>query len=171
MPGDAAHSIYVFDTGAGLLKVGRASNVESRRSAILAGCPYPLTVAFTRPIPAARASAAESIAHQKLAIYRAVREWFTCDLATAIAAVEAAAVEALAGRAPELSPDDRDVRCATRITALEAARHLSDIDLPGFQLRHQSRWCIRAFDGYVITFEWSCSRAEDLELVQLPAAA
>lgn len=59
-----------------------------RLESIQTGCPFPLTVAYSVPVLPGYAPALEKAAHRQLAAYRREGEWFECDSAVAIAAVE-----------------------------------------------------------------------------------
>jgi hypothetical protein len=72
----------------GPFKIGKANNVEQRLAQFQTSWPVKLLLIEYRAVPRAEVLSIESRIHKTLAEYRMQGEWFSCDLATAKAAMD-----------------------------------------------------------------------------------
>jgi Meiotically up-regulated gene 113 len=73
---------------AGPFKIGRTNNVEQRLAQLQTATYEKLLLIESHPVPRAEVLSIESRIHETLAGYRMAGEWFSCDLATAKAAMD-----------------------------------------------------------------------------------
>ncbi len=70
------------------IKIGVASNIESRMGAMRTNCPYPLALVGSRRFPNASAALrVEKLLHQELAGQRHMGEWFRTGPIDPVAAI------------------------------------------------------------------------------------
>lgn len=92
--------IYVMACDDGTVKVGRSHDPGRRLSAIQTARSGAVTLAHAAPVHPRLAAAVEASAHAALAPYRLRGEWFRIDAATAVAAVDRAAIRHDAALSP-----------------------------------------------------------------------
>lgn len=83
--------VYVIASEAGPVKIGIATDVQARFSALKTSSPWPLTLAVAVEVRGGPAERLERSAHEALAGSRMAGEWFSCSPADAIKAVRNAA--------------------------------------------------------------------------------
>lgn len=113
--------IYVIGPEGGPLKIGVASDVEARRSALQTANALPLVVHHRVGVPRGLAKVAEALAHKALAEARMMGEWFDASLGCCVAAVEAAIVDAPRVVASTARVVERADRSAPDVAQLRAA--------------------------------------------------
>ena len=83
--------IYVIASEAGPVKIGIATDVPTRLSALKTGSPWPLSLAAAVEVEGSSAERLERSSHEALADRRMTGEWFNCSAEEAIKAVRNAA--------------------------------------------------------------------------------
>lgn len=83
--------IYVIASEAGPVKIGIATDVQSRLSALKTASPWPLSLAAAVEVESGSAELLERSSHEALASFRMAGEWFSCSASEAIEAVRNAA--------------------------------------------------------------------------------
>jgi probable addiction module antidote protein len=90
MTDDKQTFVYVISAGDNLHKVGVARDMRRRLAALSTGCPYHLSVSYSRPCTASTAGIVEQNAHRALSSFKLKGEWFECSVDEAIEAVRSA---------------------------------------------------------------------------------
>lgn len=81
--------VYLIGSSSdGPFKIGKANNVKRRLAELQTPWPVKLLLIESRAVPLAEVLSIESRIHKTLAGYRMAGEWFSCDLATAKAAMD-----------------------------------------------------------------------------------
>jgi hypothetical protein len=87
---DPCRHVYVLDTGAGYVKVGKARSVKLRLKTLQAGCPFTIKLVHVVETGAHSGTVVEAAAHRLLKLHRVERDWFSCTPQQAIDAVNEA---------------------------------------------------------------------------------
>lgn len=95
--------IYVIAPHEGPLKIGIAVSVPRRLTTLQMASPVRLTVRYSVSFPYDEATALERAVHEALSADRLSGEWFSTDVAAAVAAIEAQ--QKRLGFAPSGMPD------------------------------------------------------------------
>ena len=98
--------VYIMTNAAGQFKVGKARNVELRRQNLSTGAAGGLRVVAAVDCTDFKAEDVEEAAHERLEDHRIGGEWFDCDEATVLAAVEAAWSDVFGDPSIELEAQD-----------------------------------------------------------------
>jgi len=83
--------VYVIASDPGPVKIGIATDVESRFSALKTSSPFPMKLVAAITVPKGAAPRIERLAHEYLAEHRMTGEWFNLDPDQAVDAVIRAA--------------------------------------------------------------------------------
>jgi hypothetical protein len=101
LPPERMMHLYVVSTPGGV-KIGVASNIESRISSLRSGSPHNLTVHFVGRAPERIVKWAEARCHGDLRPHHLKGEWFSCDPEIAASVARAVLAE---GGAPQPQPN------------------------------------------------------------------